>query len=115
MLKNTSSQNGSVVDVSGVEEDVISHKGIHVRRFAVLDCQAAHREAAFADLWEQMQESHTLEYLLGQNNARHSISHRDALVAATVVQWLGTPVGNDFMKKALANANASIREQGEKK
>lgn len=92
------------------EDLPIAHTGLHTRRFSRLDHNSAHREAAFAVFWEQAQESHLLEYLMGNLNTRAQISQRDALVAATVVQWLGSPVGQDFINKAMANASASIQE-----
>lgn len=55
-------------------------------------------EKKFAELWEEHNiRSHTLEYLLSLENRRGCITERDSTVAATVIQWLGTPVGRGFL------------------
>lgn len=52
------------------------------------------REVAFAAEWTKAQtEDHQLEWLIGNN-----YSDRDAEVAATVVQWLGSNVGMCFLE-----------------
>src|ERR1035437_3238321 len=65
---------------------------------------AAHRlqrepnERAFAKAWSEKAPS-TLGYLLeGQDKFDHcKVSQRDAEVAATIIQWLGSPVGSCFV------------------
>jgi hypothetical protein len=59
-------------------------------------------ERALAIAWQESQErSHTLEYLLsGGANRRVDVSDRDHLVAATIIQWLGSPVGQAFLEDA---------------
>lgn len=52
-----------------------------------------YREAAFAELWDELCERGQLEYLLAQ------ISGRDRMVAATVIQWLGSNCGQYFLKQ----------------
>jgi hypothetical protein len=40
----------------------------------------------------------TLEFILGKNNERaYDVTHRDRVVAATVIQWLGSPVGQSWL------------------
>jgi hypothetical protein len=54
-------------------------------------------EVAFAMEWTKAQtESHQLAWLLGNN-----FSDRDAEVAATVIQWLGSNVGMCFLEDVI--------------
>lgn len=58
-------------------------------------------EKKFADAWEE-QAPRTLGYLLcGQDRSNHDYSERDAVVAATIIQWLGSPVGESFVREVL--------------
>ena len=44
----------------------------------------------------------TLDYLLATDNRPcGDVTPRDAEVAATVIQWLGSPVGQRFVKEVL--------------
>lgn len=49
-----------------------------------------------------------LEYLMGDGATRGVVSDRDELVAATVIQWLGSPVGQGFLRdvNSLPNSQA---------
>ena len=71
-------------------------------------------ENAFAEAWEQQNTiGGTLAYLLsGPENVRSDVSERDEAVAATVIQWLGSPVGQCFLEDVLG---IDIREQLYKK
>lgn len=40
-----------------------------------------------------------LEYILC--NSKDNVSERDEIVAATVIQWLGSPVGQDFIESVM--------------
>jgi hypothetical protein len=56
------------------------------------------KEKAFADVWAE-QAPTTLPYLLyGQDRRNHALSQKDATVAATVIQWLGSNVGQSFLE-----------------
>jgi hypothetical protein len=58
-------------------------------------------ERVFADAWKKQAPS-TLGYLIcGQDINRHDYTERDAEVAATVIQWLGSPVGKSFLDEVL--------------
>ena len=58
-------------------------------------------EHKFADAWEKMAPL-TLGYLLcGQDCNPHDYTERDAEVAATMIQWLGSPVGESFVREVL--------------
>lgn len=57
-------------------------------------------EKQLAESWEaENNQWQLLEYLLGNGNERAIISDRDIEVAATVIQWLGSDVGLNFLKK----------------
>lgn len=61
------------------------------------------REVAFATRWTRANSgyTHTLEYLLGKPNERAVVSDRDRMVAATVIQWLGSNVGMSFLEDVI--------------
>lgn len=55
-------------------------------------------EERFARAWEK---EGVLHYLLSTHGSNKPVdpNDRDAVVAATVIQWLGSPVGQDFLEK----------------
>lgn len=62
-------------------------------------------EKKFADAWEE-QAPRTIGYLLcGQDRHFHDYTQRDAEVAATIIQWLGSPVGESFVREVLGGNN----------
>lgn len=61
------------------------------------------REISYAKAWaEENRVCETLQHLIPE------CSDRDAQVAATVIQWLGSNVGNCFLSKVIAE-NENIR------
>lgn len=75
----------------------MKHIGLHSHRF--VDNPA---EKRFADAWREHQSGRTLDYLLlcplvDQHQVMPA-TERDELVAATVIQWLGSPVGQAFLR-----------------
>jgi len=73
---------------------MMKNKGIHQYRF-----KSNLLEKVFAETWEaQNGRGHTLEYLLSLRNERESVTDREREVAATVIQWLGSPVGQSFLE-----------------
>ncbi len=58
------------------------------------------KEKAFADAWE-VEGPKLLGYLVTEknNNTPGDYSRRDAQVAASIIQWLGSPVGIDFIDR----------------
>lgn len=75
------------------------HRGRHEYRFA--DHPA---ERIFAGAWQREHERGLLDYLLAEDNNRPcgEVTDRDAEVAATVAQWLGSPVGLAWVRSVLA-------------
>ena len=64
-------------------------------------------EKRFAKIWEEENtpeyKNGILDYLLADdpNHPWDEVTKRDRLVAATVIQWLGSPVGNGFLREVL--------------
>jgi len=66
-------------------------------------------EKDFAKLWEELNtDEHgnlnggrILDYILAENpnEPRGEVTDRDRMVAATVIQWLGSPVGQMFLNQ----------------
>ena len=86
------------------------HRGMHFDR-----TKKEPLERAFAVAWQELQESSgrhsTLEYMLAENNncpIPGEVSERDLLVANTIVQWLGSPVGQCF----LGRVETKVRNKG---
>ena len=61
-------------------------------------------EAIYANEWEK-QAPHTLGYLIGED-----YNQRDATVTATMIQWLGSPVGQSFVRDILEEFAAEMRK-----
>lgn len=77
------------------------HQGLHPYRY-----KDNPMENRFAAKWQEENDrtigNGLLEYLLGDGSkAARDVTDRDRLVAATVVQWLGSQVGQHFLKKVL--------------
>lgn len=73
-------------------------KGLHLHRF-----KDNPEEKRFAEAWQQIcEQGDTLAYLLhvgDQGGFRPpQPSERDQTVAATVIQWLGSPVGQSWLE-----------------
>lgn len=75
----------------------MSHVGLHPYRF-----EGNPLEERFADSWKKMNEDgRVLEYILSLDNRPEPVSLRDEIVAATVIQWLGSPVGQGFLREVM--------------
>lgn len=73
-------------------------KGLHAWRTAR---EGDEEERRFAKAWiDENSKSHRLlDYLLGEGVTPVDSGERDVEVAATVVQWLGSPVGRNFLEQ----------------
>jgi hypothetical protein len=71
-------------------------RGLHTQRF-----KDNPEEKRFAEAFGRL-GWRTLDYLLGgsdrDNGPPLDASDRDRMVAATVIQWLGSPVGQGFLR-----------------
>lgn len=79
-----------------VENLDIVHSGIHSRRISL---PGNEHELYFSEEWKKLQEkSKTLDGILSPDGQPVFASQRDATVAATIIQWLGSPVGTGFIR-----------------
>lgn len=62
-------------------------------------------EQSFAEMWDS-EAPRILVYLIGDD-----YSQRDATVAATIVQWLGSLVGNSLVREVHASIEARQRRE----
>lgn len=98
----------------------IKHEGLHADRLK----QGNPREVAFAEQWKEENQNH-INALLLRNLLIKSSGHpfmpfsgtvkelapydqQSASVAATVIQWLGSNVGIDFLRMALKRCGLKI-------
>lgn len=49
-----------------------------------------------------------LNYMMGDGKEPAEVSDRDREVVATVIQWLGSPVGNNFLRELLERFNKVV-------
>lgn len=79
----------------------MKNKGLHMHRLQ--KSRGNPDEVKFAAAWEEKNErGAVLAYLLqpgSQSGRPPDPSDRDVTVAATVVQWLGSPVGQAFLQE----------------
>ena len=69
-------------------------------------------EAAYAKAWAE-QAPRTLGWLLKNSSYdtdQADYSARDAQVAATMIQWLGSPVGSCFVREVLESEAVSVNK-----
>lgn len=99
------------------------HRGLHIDR-TIGEFAQARRERALSTMWEQVNIPSP-----GVNNGRGvlegilrfreepfvPITQRDATVAATAIQWLGTNVGFSYLETALRDAGYKLVSVGEGK
>jgi hypothetical protein len=96
----------------------VVHRGLHKWRY-----KDNALEKRFADEWAKLNDGDrgglpTLLYLLAADNNRpvlEEMSARDAEVAATVIQWLGSPVGSCWLAETLEKAGYEMVKKTKKK
>ena len=82
----------------------IKHEGLHTHRL-----KSNPREKVFAEAWRTQCETApgkpngTLTYLLCVGDQRYlePPTQEQSTIAATVIQWLGSPVGFSFLEECL--------------
>jgi hypothetical protein len=77
----------------------MKNKGLHQYRF-----KENPLEKFYAEQWEKENvEGRVLDYLLAKdpNHPRDEVTDRDREVAATVIQWLGSPCGQSFVEDVI--------------
>lgn len=85
----------------------MKNEGNNMHRFKYTTINLNALEKAFADTWEEentnpygeLNGKGILDYLLAENpnEPRGEVTDRDRMVAATVIQWLGSSVGQSFL------------------
>lgn len=75
----------------------IKHDGLFIKRLSELANNP--REVTFAQLWKEENNANERRFLL-QLLLQDELTQRDAEVAATVIQWLGSNVGMSFLTEA---------------
>ena len=88
----------------------LEHVGFESQRVVFAQSPMAILERIFAFRWmeENKQEWCVLDRLVYNQRDGHGASQRDAEVAATVIQWLGTAVGYSFLTRCLQEAGFKI-------
>lgn len=69
---------------------------------------SAHRELAFHEQWVKEQDGTGILFSHLSNLGFLPMTQRDATLAATLIQWLGTNVGFAFLEDALKRAGFKI-------
>lgn len=69
------------------------------------------KEKLFADAWQEQNKLGRftmLEQLLSSDGGKTpaEVSKRDEMIAATIIQWLGSPVGSRFLRDVLSAIEA---------
>lgn len=83
------------------------HVGTNTYR---LNMEGNELEKNLAEQWRLANEnpSNTLSVILGSFKDPATVSKRDAIVAATVMQWVGTPVGRSFVERVYEKHDQDI-------
>lgn len=85
----------------------MAHEGVSLYRL-----KQNPREQVFHTAWKAEQKyGSVLEYILGNGNEKAVLTDRDEQVAATVIQWLGSPVGQHFLTEAQATGDGVMVER----
>lgn len=83
-------------------------RGLHLYRLASNPI-----ERIYAERWAEINKTgHILEHILGNGDRKADPSPRDYAVAATVVQWLGTIIGQGFLEEVARRASLPKTELG---
>lgn len=97
-------------------DEPIKHEGLHARRLK----DDNPREEIFARRWAKQNEvgpglrNGTLEHLLGDGKNPHCMfadqpfDRHAAMVVATAMQWIGSPVGFSFVVEALKECGYDV-------
>lgn len=102
---------GVVVPRTALSFPDIQHKGMRRYRF-----ESNPREKIFADEWEDSAKN-ILGYILSNSDSNRDDgikSQRDATIAATMMQWLGTPVGWNFLQQAVEKCGYELIKKEDK-
>ena len=87
-----------IIQSKGFEVPGENHTGLRLYRL-----KSNPQEQVFADRWQELNKdpSNMLDHLMADDpngRCQEPSPLRDKLVAATVIQWLGSPVGQGFLR-----------------
>lgn len=119
--------------VTFVCKDAIVHESLHKKRVEI-DLEWCYKERAFIEQWQKENEVKTaigepiLERLLctgdyivkgtGEVLELDEMTQRDAFIASTIIQWLGTNIGQAFLQEVSNNCDKyrqQIKQEREEK
>lgn len=108
--------NEKVETVSGIAPADIVHRGAHFNRTRYdLEYRDRQREAALAKAWEAANVTRNTGLVPIMATLVPGHTQAQATATATALQWLGSEIGFDFLKSALANAGYEIVDVSAKK
>ncbi len=85
-----------------------------LNRHRLKDAAFNRREVAFAVQWKRLARGNFLAKVLDPNYSGSSrlafVSYRDKTVAATIIQWLGSPVGQAFLRDVEAEIDSDEKK-----
>lgn len=85
------------------------HRHVGMQGHRLLDRERNAEEVKIAGAWQKVNdEGAVLGYLLGDGRTPVTPTPRDVAVAATVVQWLGSEIGQGFLR-ALGYSSKRMR------
>lgn len=100
------------------------HRGVWYNRTKIDDALGK-REKAFADEWEEANKPRdhfatplsmpmsTLQALMRKEDKLIPVSQETATAVATIVQWLGAPIGWSFLINVLRKAGYAVLTESE--
>lgn len=98
------------------------HRGVRYDRTKI-DDGVGKREKVFADAWEEMNELRdhfatpwsmpmsALQALMREDDKLILVSQETATAVATIIQWLGAPIGWSFLGTVLEKAGYVVLEK----
>lgn len=100
-------RHADTLDQAGDEPMKLKHEGISKNRL-----QFNPKERIFADAWTDQnriigRSAMTIEWLLHPTDGM-PVTQEECTVAATMMQWLGSPVGFNFLEDALKSAGYEL-------
>lgn len=90
----------------------IKHEGMYTYRQ-----QSNPKEKVYADRWSELADEYLNSLLYGPNKDKEpdDLLQRDAIVAATLIQWLGSPIGQGFLEEVSDAINNPTKNKKKRK
>jgi DNA-binding XRE family transcriptional regulator len=100
---------------SPLPQDLVHRGTSYIRTRHDLDWRDRQREAALAQAWEKVNKVEPVGLSPVMSNLVPGCSQEQASACATVVQWLGSEVGFDFLCRALERAGYEVTDKKDKR